>query len=267
MNRYFWPSPPTKIEMPFLNGQFYIITVILQAICVIHCLKKRTSNNWIWLIVFLPLIGCLIYFFSEILTRSQIRNFQSGFGEIISPSGSIKKLEDNLRFSDTFQNRISLADAYLMNGRYEKAIELYESSLNGVFSENEYVLAQLVLAYKQQKRYSDIILCAEKIYNRPQFQRSKVHIFYAVALAETGMNEKAEKEFLKMNMRFSNFEARFYYSQFLESHDRKEEAINILLDIVDEFPRLTHVERKENREWFSKAKNYLNQIRSTSAVK
>ena len=253
--------------MPFLNGQFYIITVILQAICVIHCLKNKTSNNWIWLIVFLPLIGCLIYFFSEILTRSQIRNFQSGFGEMISPSGSIKKLEDNLRFSDTFQNRVSLADAYLMNRQYEKAIELYESSLNGVFSENEYVLAQLILAYDQQKRYPDIINCAEKIYTRPQFQRSKAHIFYAVALAETGMTEKAEKEFIKMNTRFSNFEARFYYSQFLQSHDRKEEAKNILLDIVDEFPRLTHVERKENREWFTKAKNYLDKIRSASSVK
>src|SRR5215204_5904469 len=98
--------------MPFIGGQYYAIIIVFQAICVIHCLKNKTSNNWIWLIVFLPLIGCLIYFFSEILTLSQIRNFQSGFGEMISPSGSIKKLEDNLRFSDTFQNRVLLADAY-----------------------------------------------------------------------------------------------------------------------------------------------------------
>jgi len=253
--------------MPFFGGQYYAIIIVLQAICVIHCLRNRTSNSWIWLIIFLPLIGCIIYFFSEILTRSQIRNFQSGFGEIISPSGSIKKLEDNLRFSDTFQNRVSLADAYLMNRQYEKAIELYESSLNGVFSENEYVLAQLIVAYDQQKRYADVIHCAEKIYTRPQFQRSKAHIFYAVALAETGMTEKAEKELIKLNTRFSNFEARFYYSQFLESHNRTEEAKNIILDIVDEFPRLTHVERKENREWFTKAKNHLDKISSASSVK
>jgi len=253
--------------MPFFGGQYYAIIIVLQAICVIHCLKNKTSNNWIWLIIFLPLIGCLIYFFSEILTRSQIRNFQSGFGEMISPSGSIKKLEDNLRFSDTFQNRVSLADAYLQNCQYEKAIELYESSLNGVFSENEYVLSQLIPAYNQQKRYSDIIRCAEKIYSRPQFQRSKAHIFYAVTLAETGMTEKAEAEFLKMNMRFSNFGARFYYAQFLESHKRTQEAKNILFDLIDEFPRLTHVERRENREWFMKAKNYMNQLNASSTVK
>lgn len=253
--------------MPFIGGQYYAIIIVLQAICVIHCLKNKTSNNWIWLIVFLPLIGCLIYFFSEILTRSQIRNFQSGFGEMISPSGSIKKLEDNLRFSDTFQNRVSLADAYLMNRQDEKAIELYESSLTGVFSENEYVLAQLIKAYNRQKRYADIIQCAGKIYDRPQFQRSKPHIFYAVALGQTGMIEKAEKEFLKMNMRFSNFEARFCYAQFLESQNRTEEAKNILLDIIDEFPRLSHVEKRENREWFTKAKSFIEQKRQASTVK
>ena len=227
--------------MPFIGGQYYAIIIVLQAICVIHCLKNKTSNNWIWLIVFLPVIGCLIYFFSEILTRNQLRNFQSGFGEIFSPSGSIKKLEDNLRFSDTFQNRVSLADAYMMNRQYDKAVELYESSLTGVFSENEYVLAQLIMAYNQQKRSPEIIKCAEKIYDGPQFQRSKPHIFYAVALAQTGMTEKAEKEFTKLNTRFSNFEARYNYAQFLDSLDRTEEAKNILLDITDEFPRLTHV--------------------------
>ncbi len=253
--------------MPFFGGQYYAIIIVLQAICVIHCLKNKTSNNWIWLIVFLPLVGCAIYFFSEILTRSQIRNFQSGFGEMISPSGSIKKLEDNLRFSDTFQNRVSLADAYLMNRQYDKAIGLYESSLTGVFSENEYVLAQLIRAYNQQGRYADIITCAGKIYDRPQFQRSKPHIFYAVALGQTGMIEKAEKEFLKMNMRFSNFEARFCYAQFLDSLNRTDESKNILLDIIDEFPRLSNVEKRENREWFNKAKGFMDQKRQSSTVK
>lgn len=253
--------------MPFFGGQYYTIILVLQGICVFHCLRNKTSNKWIWLIVFLPLIGCVIYFFSEILTHRQIRNFQSGFGEMISPSGSIKKLEDNLRFSDTFQNRISLADAYLASGQNKKAIELYESSLTGVFSENEYALAQLTLAYYEEKRYADIITAANKIYSRPQFNRSKAHIYYAVALAAVGIDEKAEKEFKKMNMQFSDFEARFYYSQFLISQNRSQEGINILANIEDEFPRLTHIEKRENREWCIKAKEYLKQVRQASQTK
>ena len=253
--------------MPFFGGQYYAIVIILQAICVIHCLRNRTSNNWIWLIVFLPLIGCLIYFFSEILTRSQMRNFQSGFGEMISPSGSIKKLEDNLRFSDTFQNRVSLADAYLRNRQYDKAIELYESSLTGVFEENEYALAQLAIAYYEAKNYEGVIKTANKLYSRPQFNRSVVHVYYAISLAATGMNEKAEQEFQKMNIQFSNFEARYYFAQFLVSQQREEDATILLLNIQDEFPRLSPVEKRENREWYTKAKEYLNHIRQVSQAK
>ena len=90
------------------NPAFYIVTVILQAICVIHCIRKGSQQNWIWLIVFLPLIGSVAYLFTEVITRRNIRDMQSGVGEVLSPSGSIKKLEDNLRFSDTFNNRIAL---------------------------------------------------------------------------------------------------------------------------------------------------------------
>ena len=136
-----------------------------------------------------------------------------------------------------------------------------------MFSENEYVIAQLIKAYNQQGRYADIVTCAGKIYDRPQFQRSRQHIFYAVALGQTGMIEKAEKEFLKMNMRFSNFEARFCYAQFLDAQNRGEEAKNVLLDIIDEYPRLTHVEKRENREWFNKAKSFIDQKRQSSTVK
>jgi len=186
---------------------------------------------------------------------------------MISPSGSIKKLEDNLRFSDTFQNRVSLDDAYLRNRQYEKAIELYESSLTGVFSENEYALAQLAIAYYEVRKYDEVITTANKLYTRPQFNRSKVHVYYAVSLAATGMIEKAEQEFKKMNIQFSCFEARYYYSQFLISNQRQQEGLDILLNIQDEFPRLTPVEKRENREWYTKAKDYLNHIRQASQTK
>jgi len=50
---------------------------------------------------------------------------------VINPGGNIKKLEDELKFTDTFANRIKLADAYLAAGQTEKAAELYKSSLTG----------------------------------------------------------------------------------------------------------------------------------------
>src|ERR1700755_403063 len=114
---------------PFLPSYTYYISIVLQAICVIHCIRKGNQQRWIWVIVFVPFIGALIYFFSEIVNSRDMRNWQSGVGGLFSSVGRVSRLENNLRFADTFNNRVMLADAYLASGRTEEAIELYTGSL------------------------------------------------------------------------------------------------------------------------------------------
>jgi hypothetical protein len=113
---------------------------------------------------------------------------------IINPTGRIRRLENNLRFSDTFNNRVMLADAYLGVGRVDEAIELYISSLTGAFTENDYVFRQLIPAYFIKQRYQELIPLAQKICNHPEFQRSRAHIQYACALGYIGDSQGAERE-------------------------------------------------------------------------
>lgn len=241
----------------FFHPAFYTITLLLQAICVIHCVRKRNQNNWIYLIIFLPLIGSLVYLFSEVITRRDIKNVQSGMGEVFNPSGSIKKLEQNLRFSDTFNNRMALADAYFADGQTQRAIEIYEDSLQGTFATNELCISRLIIAYYREKRYTDVIRITPGVYNIPQFARSKAHVLYAASLGHAGEPDKAEAEFKKMNGRFGNFEARYYYALMLQQYQRQNEARNILLQIEEEIPQLSPVERRHNRQWLGMAKEAL----------
>jgi hypothetical protein len=246
--------------MFLFNHYYYLIILVLQAICVIHCIRKGTATNWIWVIIFLPLIGCLIYIFSEILSRSELKKVQAAMGKVINPGGTIKKLESNLRFSDTFQNRVLLADAYLAKNNIELAIPLYEGSMQGNFVENEYVLGQLIIAYFQAKRYEDIIPIAKKIYPLPQFARSRAHILYAMALGYTGNSDMAEKEFKLMKAKFANFEARYQYALFLEREGRKDDAIKVLSEIKNEATQLSGRERRYNSPWLSLSRNHLKEL-------
>lgn len=243
--------------MDFITS-YYPISLILQAICVIHCLRKGNQQKWIWVIVFLPVIGCLVYFFSEILTGRQLQQVSSGMGAVLNPSASVRKLEEQLRFSDTFQNRIALADAYLQKGQTQQAIELYESSLTGVFIENEHLLRQLIIAYNAVGRYDDIIPLAKKIYRSPQFPRSRAHLLYAIALDKTGQSDQAEKEFQTMTGRFGYYEQRYHYGLFLAREGRVQEATQLFNAIVEEGRHLSSQERSFNREWISRAKDELN---------
>jgi len=58
-------TPPT--DMFFSSPYFYYVTIGLQAFCAVHCIRKGNQQKWIWIIVFLPLLGGLIYIFSEVL--------------------------------------------------------------------------------------------------------------------------------------------------------------------------------------------------------
>ncbi|QKJ28635.1 tetratricopeptide repeat protein [Mucilaginibacter mali] len=244
----------------FFSGHYpYYLTIALQIICVIHCIK-RGRQGWIWLIVFLPVVGSLVYIFMEILPSSRMRAPRIDVGAVVNPGGKIKKLEENLRFTDTFNNRVLLADAYMQASQIDKAIELYESSLTGAFAENEHVIAQLIIAYYQSGRYADAIKIASKIYKQPQFIRSQAHLFYAMSLESAGQIDKAEAEFKAMQGRYSYYEQRYHYGVFLRRNGRDADAEKVFTTMLEEEAHLSAIERKGARPWCTKARTELKAI-------
>jgi hypothetical protein len=243
--------------MFFASPYLYYVTIGLQALCAIHCIRRGNQNKWIWIIVFLPVIGCIIYIFSEMIPHRGLPAVKVDVGAVLNPGGRIKKLEDNLRFTDTFNNRMALADAYLAAGMTDKAIDLYESSRTGAFTENEYLLTQLITAYHKVKRYDDILPLARKLYKSVPFARSRAHIIYALALENTGRPDLAEKEFATMKARFSNFEARYQYGRFLRRAGRDDEAKALFTAMLEEAPHLSRRERRYSGDWLFYTKDEL----------
>ncbi len=237
-------------------GYYYLI-IVFQAVCVIHALRNGLLQKWIWLIVFLPLIGSIAYFFTEIIQKRHVNKVQNNVGQLINPGGRIRDLEKKFRFSDTFTNRIVLADAYLNKQLFEEAIELYESGLTGVFEDNEHVVIQLMKAYFSVGRYEDVVKLAEKIKNNAHFSSTTGSLVYAQALEKIGNIEAAEKQFSAMNHRFSNYEARYLFGEFLKRNNRMEQAQKQFQQIVDEAEQMNRKEKSHSITWINKSKEEL----------
>ncbi len=247
--------------MPFSIFQYtsgyYFLILILQAYCVYHSYKRGTHSKWMWIIVFLPLIGCMVYLFSEVIQKKDINTIQSGVGQIINPGGRIKELEKRFHFSDTFANRCALADAYLEAGLNEKAIELYEPALTGIFSDNEQVIKQLALAYYNTGRFQDVINIVPRIVNSLDFSKTQACLVYARSLEQCGKYKEAEDQYQAMNHRFSNYEARYYYAMFLLAQNKTTEGMLILHEITAEADRLSVREKGKERAWINKAREEM----------
>src|ERR1035441_2388807 len=53
--------------MGLLNGIFYPWGYLLQAVAIVHFIRRRPETYWIWVILFLGPIGALVYIFAEAL--------------------------------------------------------------------------------------------------------------------------------------------------------------------------------------------------------
>lgn len=238
----------------------YYISFALQGFCAYHSFKNGTQQKWLWIIIFLPYLGSLIYIYQEILSRREISAAKIDVKSIINPGSKLKKLEDEVRFTDTFANRIKLADAYLAAGQTDKAVEIYKASQTGAFAENEHVMAQLMIGYYELGRYAEVLPLAQKLYNQPRFIRSKAHVVYAKSLELSGNIRQADDEFKLMKGRYSYFEQRYQYGLFLMRQDKVEEAEKIFTDMLEEQPHLSAVENRSNKQWFVNAKNELKKL-------
>ena len=99
--------------------RYYTPILILQIYCLYHAYKNGKDYFWYLMIFMLPVIGAILYLFTQVFNKNDLEKFSEELVTIIVPSKKVKDAEKKLAFAETFQNRVSLADAHFENGDYE----------------------------------------------------------------------------------------------------------------------------------------------------
>lgn len=218
---------------------YYYFIIALQAYCIYHLFKNRNPYYWLFVILFLPLIGSIIYLITQVYNKRDANKIQENIVSIINPAKRIKDLEKKLQFSETYQNRVNLADAYLENKDYKNAIPHYLDALHDNLQNDAYAIKQLIECYYNVGDYDNVVLYAERIKDDSEFQKSKSQFFYGLALEKLGRLEEAETNLKQIDIRYSFYEERFILAKFLLQRDKKEEAKAILDEIFMESQNMT----------------------------
>ena len=233
--------------------RFYTPILILQAFCIYHAYKNNRKQTWFYLIMFLPLIGCALYFYDAFVTRRNLEELTEGIKQMANSNRKIELLEKALRLSNTTNNRMALAESYIEFNRIDEAIELYNSCLiKG--QQNPDLLKKLIQAHFLKKDYLIVVQYGNQLKGSNEFRNSETRVSYAWSLYHVYDKDKALEEFEAMDARFSNYPHRLEYAKFFLEIGQKENGKNKLEELIEEYKDMDAHEKRFKKNVYRKAR-------------
>ncbi|HEX9938994.1 MAG TPA: tetratricopeptide repeat protein [Longimicrobium sp.] len=243
---------------------YYLPSLLILAVQVffaVHCIR-RGNPAWLLLIIFVPLVGSLVYFFVEYLpgmrVRGSIETTARKVKERLNPAAEIQRLQDQVALSNSLNNRLALARAYVRAGRTDEAIALYRDSLSGIYADDPLVLAELAFAYRTAEQTGEARETFERARANATTLRDDHLILSATIYEDAGDYEGALREYQAILSRpVIGDEARCRYALLLKHMGRTAEA-NALFDQIVRHARLSpgHY-RKAQKQWIEIARKEL----------
>ncbi|QTD37028.1 hypothetical protein JL193_12970 [Polaribacter batillariae] len=237
---------------------YYYIIVALQVLCFYHCYKNNKEYYWYFIIFFIPLVGCIIYLITQVVNKKDVSIISEEITTIINPTKKIKDLETAVKFSDTFQNKINLADAYSEIKEYNNAILYYEKALDSGFKNDPYTLNKLIKCYYKVGNFDKVIAYSQKINLEKEFQESIY--FYGLALEKKAYFKEAEIQLKKLDIRYSNYNERLELSKFLIRRNKNAAAKEVLKEMLQEIKSMSKQNAKRYKAVFMEAEKVTNEL-------
>jgi len=240
--------------------RFLPIVVIVQVYCLYHAYTNRADQRWFWFIIFFPLLGSIIYLYHHFYNKKNVAALSDGLKGIVNSNHEVEKLEKELQLTDSYANKMTLANKYLEMQRTDDAIGLFESCLQDSQQSKEYIYLPLMEAYYDKKEYLKVTQLGSELENNKEFNKSNAKVYLAWSWYHLGKIDEAHRAFQDTDLRFSNYWHRLQFIAFLQKTDQFEDARAILKELQGEFEVMTPPERKQNKQAFKEVQTLLKDL-------
>lgn len=236
-----------------------LLVLAAQIACIVHVIRTGRNMMWIMLIFFAPGIGSVVYFIVEVWP--DLRAGRRGGLNLKIPETSgrtIKRLQEELEFSNTVKKRVELALALASARRYDEATETLAVSLRGVFRDDPVLTLQLAEVHFQAGRHAEV-LAALDVLDRLQSKdgRQRRLLLAARSRQALGRTEEARELFETALEQASGEEPRCRLAQFLVAQGETEAARTLFEELLKNAKQGGGIFRRHNREWIALAKEGL----------
>jgi hypothetical protein len=230
--------------------------VILQAIALVHFIRRRPDNVWLWIIIFFGPLGALVYIFMEVVPDlGLLRQAFDSFGR----RKRIAHLEAVVVQNPAAGNYEELADLLLDEGKFARARECYDKAITSRGDPDP--IYRRGIAELQLGDFAAAAQDLEYVTSRDaRYDFNRAIGLLAHAYAHSGRPEQADALFRQATEISTLSETYLNYAAFLASQNRTAEAREWAQRLLARKSTIPRYLRRRERPWFRKAAALLKRL-------
>jgi hypothetical protein len=242
-----------------LSGLFYPWGFVLQALAILHFIRRRPDTYWLWIILIGGGLGALVYIVAEVVPDASL--LRSAYGAM-GRRRRIRDLEAAVLDNPSVGNLEELADQYLDDGRFARARELYDKVIASRRADSLHPYYRRGLAEMELEDFKAALADLELVVSKdPKYDFHRAIGLLAHAHARAGDPDKADTLFKDATAISTLSETYYNYATFLAGRQRTAEAKEWAQRILAKKPTMPRYLRRRERPWFRKANAILKQVR------
>ena len=240
----------------------FLLSLIVQVVLIIHCIRTGRNTVWIWVLALLSLPGAIAYVAVEIIpglwrTRTAGRALRS-VRRALDLGQQLRSYELAAQRSGDVASRQRYAEELVRQGQAAQAVDVYGQALTGLYEHDPNLLlglaqAQFAAGHPAAARATLDRLIAQN----PNFKSPEGHLLYARALEGEGNLPKALDEYAVVAGYFAGAEAPLRQALLqakLGQHAAARQTLSALLEHARLAPR--HY-RRAQEQWLTAARREL----------
>jgi len=231
--------------------------LILQAIAIVHFIRRRPDMYWLWVIIFLGPLGAAVYIFMEVVPDlGLLRHSFDAFPR----RKRIRQLEALVLENPAVGNYEELGDLYIEERNFVRARECYDKAIRSRADLPD-AFFRRGIAKIELGDFAGAVPDLEYVVSRdPKYNSNRAAGLLAHAYANSGQPERAAALFEQVTQRSTLSETYYNYATFLASQGRTAEAREWTQRILAKKPTMPGYLRRRERPWFRRANGLLKRL-------
>jgi hypothetical protein len=230
---------------------------LLQALAIVHFIRRRPDTYWIFVILFLGPPGAIIYLLVEALP--DIGLLGQSF-KVFPRRKRIGEIEAAIRDNPSAGNYEELGDLYMDDGKLAQARSAFDKAIAARADTLDPFYRRGVCAILLGDAAAALPDLERTVGKESGYDFDRAAGLLAHAYAQTGQKEKAEALFRQVTITSTLSETYLNFAELLASEGRNAEAREWAQKVLDKKPTMPGYLRRRERPWFRRAKEMLRRV-------